>query len=52
MILNHVKSVGSSNETFTPFMEIAGRENGASTIKYLFGDSNGQFMTTSFIDEC
>ena len=51
MVLNHYKNEMGVNETFTPFMEIAGRENGASTIKYLFGDSNGQFMTTSFIDE-
>ena len=51
MVLNHYKNEMGVNETFTPFMEIAGRENGASTIKYLFGDGNGQFMTTSFIDE-
>ena len=51
MVLNHYKNEMSVRETFTPFMKIAGSENGASTFTCLFGDGNSQSVTTSFIDE-
>ena len=51
MVLNHYKNEMNVKETFTPFMKIAGSENGASTFTCLFGDGNSQSVTTSFIDE-